>query len=75
MFFNECPMLSPVEANGCFGRMPVTLMVQGEGLPTPGIDFFEDFPLLTLGCSCQFWASKLLASSFGRTQDFHFCYW
>ena len=54
MFFNECPMLSPVEANGCFGRMLVTFMVQGEGLPTPGIDFFEDFPLLTLAVAANF---------------------
>ena len=33
---------------GFFGRMAVTFIVLGEGLPIPGIDFFEDFPLLTL---------------------------
>ena len=33
---------------GFFGRMAVTSIVLGEGLPIPGIDFFEDFPLLTL---------------------------
>ena len=33
---------------GFFGGMAVTFIVLGEGLPIPGIDFFEDFPLLTL---------------------------
>ena len=42
------PHLLPVEMQGFFGRMVVTFIVLGEGLPIPGIDFFEDFPLLTL---------------------------
>ena len=29
--------------------MAVTFILLGEGLLIPGIDFFEDFPLLTLG--------------------------
>ena len=33
---------------GFLGRMTVTFIVLGDGLPIPGIDFFEDFPLLTL---------------------------
>ena len=33
---------------GFFGGMAVTFIVLSEGLPIPGIDFFEDFPLLTL---------------------------
>ena len=42
-----CSSSLPVETWGFFGRMVVTFIVLGEGLPTPEIDFFEDFPLLT----------------------------
>ena len=34
--------------------MLVIFMVLGEGLPIPGIDFFEDFPLLTLAVAANF---------------------
>ena len=37
-----------VEMWGFLGGMAVTFIVLGEGLPIPGIDFFENFPLLTL---------------------------
>ena len=47
-------MLLPVEADGCSGGMLATFMVLGEGLPIPGIDFFEDFPLLTLAVAANF---------------------
>ena len=33
---------------GFLGRIAITFIVLGEGLPIPGIDFFGDFPLLTL---------------------------
>ena len=33
---------------GFLGGTVVTFIVLGEGLPIPGIDFFEDFLLLTL---------------------------
>ena len=53
--------------------MLVTFMVLGEGLPIPGIDFFEDFPLLTLAVVANFELANSLQSSFRRTQDFPFC--
>ena len=43
----SCSSYSPVEMWGFFGRMAVTFIVLCEGLPIPGMDFFEDFPLLT----------------------------
>ena len=45
---DSCSSSSPVEMQGFFGGMAVTFIVLGEGLPIPEIDFFEDFPLLTL---------------------------
>ena len=54
MFVDRCPMLSPAETGGCSGGMLVTFNVLGEGLPIPGIDFFEDFPLLTLAVLASF---------------------
>ena len=43
-----CSCDSPVGTCVSFGRAWVFFIVLGEGLPTPGIGFFEDFPLLTL---------------------------
>ena len=37
-----------MEMRGFLGGTVVTFIVLGEGLPITGIDFFEDFPLLTL---------------------------
>ena len=37
-----------MEMWGFLGGTAVTFIVLGEGLPIPGIDFFENFPLLTL---------------------------
>ena len=48
MSVDSCSSSSPVEMQGFFGGTVVTFIVLGEGLPIPGIDFFEDFPLLTL---------------------------
>ena len=46
--FDGCSCDSPVGTCVSFGRPWVSFIVLGEGLPIPGIDFFEDFPLLTL---------------------------
>ena len=46
--FVGCSSSLPVEMQGFLGRTVVTSIVLGEGLPIPGVDFFEDFPLLTL---------------------------
>ena len=43
-----CSCSSPAGTLVSFGRAWVFFIVLGEGLPIPGIDFFEDFPLLTL---------------------------
>ena len=43
-----CSSSFPMEMRGFLGGMAVTFIVLGEGLPIPGIDFFEDFLLLTL---------------------------
>ena len=43
-----CSCSSPVGTLVSFGRAWVFFIVLGKGLPVPGIDFFEDFPLLTL---------------------------
>ena len=43
-----CSCSLPVGTLVSFGRAWVFFIVLGEGLPIPGIDFFEDFPLLTL---------------------------
>ena len=43
-----CSCDSPVGTLVSFGRAWVFFIVLGKGLPIPGIDFFEDFPLLTL---------------------------
>ena len=48
IFVDGCSSSSPMEMRGFLGGMVVTFIVLGEGLPIPGIDFFEDFPLLTL---------------------------
>ena len=48
------PSSSSAVTDGCFCGMLVTFGVLGEGLPIPGIDFFEDFPLLTLCSTSQF---------------------
>ena len=69
MLVGGCPMLLLVEADGCSGGTLATFMVLSEGLPIPGIDFFEDFPLLTLAVAANFDLSKFLMSSFRRTQD------
>ena len=45
---DSCSSSSPMEMWGFIGRTAVTCIVLGEGLPIPGIDLFEDFPLLTL---------------------------
>ena len=43
-----CSCDSPVGTLVSFGGAWVFFIVLGKGLPIPGIDFFEDFPLLTL---------------------------
>ena len=43
-----CSCFSPVGTHVSFGGAWVFFIVLGKGLPIPGIDFFEDFPLLTL---------------------------
>ena len=43
-----CSCDLPVGTLVSFGGAWVFFIVLGEGLPIPGIDFFEDFPLLTL---------------------------
>ena len=43
-----CSCNSPVGTLVSFGGAWVFFIVLGKGLPIPGIDFFEDFPLLTL---------------------------
>ena len=48
MFVDAGYSMSLVETDSCFCRTLVTFDLLGEGLPMPGIDFFEDFPLLTL---------------------------
>ena len=48
IFVDGCSSSSPMETWGFLGGTAVTFIVLGEGLPIPGIDFFEDFPLLTL---------------------------
>ena len=52
MSVDSCSSSSPIEMQGFFGGTAVTFIVlgetfKGEGLPIPGIDFFEDFPLLS----------------------------
>ena len=48
MSVNSCSSSSTVVTCHFFGRTVVIFMVLGEGLPIPGIDFFDDFHLLTL---------------------------
>ena len=48
IFIDGCSSSLPMEMWGFLGGMAFTFIVLGEGLPIPGIDFFEDFPLLTL---------------------------
>ena len=43
-----CSCDSPVGTHVSFGGTWVFFIVLGKALPIPGIDFFEDFPLLTL---------------------------
>ena len=50
---DSCSLSSPLEMIGLLGGMVVTFIVLGEGLPIPGIDFFEDFPLLTLAVAAN----------------------
>ena len=54
MLFDVGPSSSSVVTDDCFCGMLVTFDVLGEGLPIPGIDFFEDFPLLTLAVLANF---------------------
>ena len=56
---NGCSLSSPLEMIGFIGRTVVTFIVLGEGLPIPGIDFFEDFPLLMLAVILPFLTSCL----------------
>ena len=48
-----CSLSLSMETLGFLGRLVVTFIVLGEGLPIPGIDFFEDFPLLTLAVAAN----------------------
>ena len=48
ILINGCSCSSPVGTLISFGGAWVFFIVLGEGLPIPGIDFFEDFPMLTL---------------------------
>ena len=48
ILIDGCSCSSPVGILASFGRAWVFFIVLGKGLPIPGIDFFEDFPLLTL---------------------------
>ena len=48
IFVDGCSSSLPMEMWGFMGRMAVTFIVVDEGLPIHGIDFFEDFPSLTL---------------------------
>ena len=50
---NGSSLSSPLETLGFLGGTVVTFIVLGEGLPIPGIDFFEDFPLLTLALAAN----------------------
>ena len=43
----SCSSILPIETGSSFGETVVFFIVLSEGLPMPGIDFFEDFPLLT----------------------------
>ena len=52
MFVDVGPSLLHVVTDDCFCGILVTFDVLGEGLP--GIDFFEDFPLLTLAVVANF---------------------
>ena len=65
-------MLSSVEVDGCSSRMLVTFMVLGEGLPIPGIDFFEDFPLVTLAVAANFELANSLQVPLGGLEIFPF---
>ena len=64
-----CSCDSPVGTLVSFGRAWVFFIVLSRGLPIPGIDFFEDFPLLTFASGCQCRASKFFPSASGRTQN------
>ena len=59
MSVDGCSSSLPIETQGFFGRMVLTFIVLGKGSPIPGINFFEDFPLLTLAV-----ASLELANSY-----------
>ena len=48
ILIDGCSCSLPVGTLVSFGGAWVFFIVLGEGLPIPGIDFFEDFPLLTL---------------------------
>ena len=69
-----CSCDSPVGTHVSFGGAWVFFIELGEGLPIPGIDFFEDFPLLTLVVA-QFRTSKFFLSTSGRTQNLAPYYW
>ena len=47
-------------------------MYLGEGLPIPGIDFFEDFPLVTLAVQANFELTNSLQVPFGGLSIFYF---
>ena len=72
---NGCSLSLPVEMLGFLDGTVVTFIVLGEGLPIPGIDFFEDFPLLTLAVPANLELANSLQVPLWRTQDFTFCYW
>ena len=59
MSVDGCSSSSPIEMQGFFGRTAVTFIVLGERLPIPGIDFFQDFPLLTLAVTSLELANSL----------------
>ena len=54
MFVDVGPSSSLVVTDDCFCGMLITFGVLGEGLPIPGIDFFDDFPLLNLAGLANF---------------------
>ena len=70
--FDLCPLSLPVGVHSCSYGMLGTFTVDGDGLPIPGIDFLEDFPLLTLAVLANFELANSLWVSFG---GLHFSLW
>ena len=73
ILIDGCSCSLPVGTLVSFGRAWIFFIVLGEGLPKPGIDFFEDFPLLTLVVANLELAN--LSKCPGRTQDLAPYYW